>query len=115
VEIADGEAGELGDAQPGLGGEQDQRVVAASGPGGPVRGGEQRREFGLGEPGDQCLVVALGRDGQHPGDHLGVLGVAQRRVAEQRVDRREPGVAGPWAVAPVMFKMVQELTDQRRV
>ena len=40
---------------------------------------------------------ALGRDGQDPLDDGGVLGVAQRGVAEQRVDRGEPAVAGAHA------------------
>src|SRR5262249_10557650 len=87
VDVADGEPGELGNAQPGLGGEQDQRVVAPPGPGGAVRGGEQRGQLGLGEPGDQRLVIPLGRKGQDPRDYSGVLGVTQCGVAEQRVDR----------------------------
>ena len=42
-------------------------VVAPAGPGGRVRGGEQRVDLGLGEVGDQGAVEALGRDGQDPG------------------------------------------------
>ena len=45
----------------------------------------------------------------------GVLGVAQRGVAEQGVDRRQPGVAGAGAVAAVVFEVVEEGADQRRV
>jgi hypothetical protein len=83
VDVGVGQPGQFGDAQAGLCGEQDQRVVTAPGPGGSVRGGEQRGQFGFSEPGDQGFVVAFGRDGQDPGDGLGVLGVAQRCVAEQ--------------------------------
>jgi hypothetical protein len=36
VNVADGQAGEFGGPQPGLGGEQDPGVVAAAGAGGPV-------------------------------------------------------------------------------
>ena len=39
---AQGQAGQLGDPQPGLDGEQEQGVVAPPGPGGAVGGGEQR-------------------------------------------------------------------------
>ena len=39
VDIADSEPGQLGDPQPGLGGEYQQGVVAASVPGGAVGGG----------------------------------------------------------------------------
>jgi hypothetical protein len=82
VDVAAGESGELGDTQPGLGGEQDHGVVAPPGPGSGVGRGEERAKFGFGEPGDQRLVEPLGRDGQHPGDLPGVLGAPQRGVAE---------------------------------
>ena len=113
--VGEGEPGQLGDPQPGLGGEGDHRVVAAAGPGGGVGGGEQRAEFRFGEPGDQGLVESLGRDGQDPGDRLGVLGMLQGGVGEHGVDRGEPGVAGARAVAADLLEVVQERADQRRV
>ena len=67
------------------------------------------------EVGDQCPVEAFGRDRQHPGDGLGVFGVGQRGVAEQRVDRGQPGVAGADAVAALGLEMVEEAGDQRCV
>src|SRR5262249_9401341 len=39
-----------------------------------------------GEPGEQCALVALGRDGQDPLGDGGAFGVVQCGVAEQRVD-----------------------------
>ena len=45
----------------------------------------------------------------------GVFGVAQRGEPEQGVDRGEAGVAGADAVAAVVFQMVEERRDQRRV
>ena len=69
----------------------------------------------LGEVGDQGLVIALGRDRQHPLDVGGVLGMAQHGVLEQGADRGQPGVAGPDAVAAVVFQVVQERADHRRV
>ena len=42
VHVGAGEAGELGDPQPGLEGESEQGVIAAAHPTGPVRGGQQR-------------------------------------------------------------------------
>jgi hypothetical protein len=83
VHVADGQAGELGGAQPGLAGQHQQGVVAPPGPGGLVGRGEQRGDLLFGEVGDQGLVEALGRDRQHSLDEGGVLGVAQRGVAEQ--------------------------------
>ena len=115
VDVADREAGELGGAQPGLAGQHQQGLVAAAGPGGQVGGGQQGRDLVFGEVGDQGLVVALGRDRQDPLDVGGVLGVAQRRVLEQGVDRGQPGVAGPDAVAAVVLQVVQERPDRLRV
>ena len=42
------------------------------------------------------------------GDERGVLGVAQRGVAEQRADGGEARVAGPGTVVPLGFQVVQE-------
>ena len=92
--VAAGQADQLGGAQPGLDGEQDQRVVAAADPGRLVGGGEQRVDLGFGEERDERLVEALGRDRQDALDRGGVLGVPQRGVAEQRADRGQPRVAG---------------------
>ena len=115
VDIAAGQGGQLGGPQPGLDGEQDPGVVAAPGAGGPVGGGEQGFSFGAGEEGDDRLVAAFGRDRQHPGDVGGVLGMAQRREAEQGVDRGQPGVAAADGVAALMFEVVEERADHRRV
>lgn len=41
-----------------------------------------------------------------------MLGMAQRRPAEQRVDRCEPVVSGANAVSPDVFELVQEGTDE---
>ena len=76
LDVGGGELGELGDAQPGLDGSQEQGVVTPSEPGGGVWRGEQRVDLGVGEPGDHRSLAAVGRDGEHPLDHAGVFGVA---------------------------------------
>ena len=112
MHVGAGERGELGDPQPGLDGHREQGVIAATGPAGAVRGGQQR----LGLPGSQVghdgLVEAGGRDGQDPLDQCRVLGVAQGGVAEQRVDRGQPRVAGARAVVPVVAQVLQEGSDE---
>ena len=112
VHVAHGQAGELGGAEPGLAGQHQQGVVASPGPGAAVGRRQQRGDLFLGEVGDQGPVEAFGWDRQHPLDDRGVLRVAQRGVAEQRVNGRQPGVAGPDAVAAVGFQMVEERADQ---
>jgi hypothetical protein len=44
-----------------------------------------------------------------------VLGVFQGCVTEQRVDRRQSGVAGADAVAALEFQVIEEAGDQGRV
>ena len=115
VDVADAQAGELGDAHAGLDHEHQQRVVAAAEPGGRVGRGEQRLDLVEIEVGDGVALVALGRDRHHPRDRVGVLGMLERGETVERVDRPEPRVAGPGAVAPVLFEMGEERADQRRV
>jgi hypothetical protein len=113
--VGPGEGGEFGDPQSGLDGERQQRVIAPPGARGGVRCGEQRGGFGLGEVGDGLAVGPFGRDGHDALDDGCVVEVAQCREAEQRVDRGQPGVAGADAVAAVVFEVVEERADQRRV
>src|SRR5215208_6113358 len=47
VHVGAGEPDEFGDPQPGLDGEEQQRVVAAPGPGRWVAAGEERVDLGL--------------------------------------------------------------------
>lgn len=58
VDVGVREAEELGDPQPGLHGQQQQGVVASSGPGGRVAGAQQCLDFGFGEIADQRPVEA---------------------------------------------------------
>ena len=115
VRVLAGEAGELRYPQPGLDGEQEQGVVAAAVPGLPVGGGEQRVCFLRGEVADDGALAAPGRDGQDLADGGGVLRCPRGRVAEQGVDRGQPGVPGGAAVSPLFFQVLQELPDQGRV
>ena len=114
-DVLAGESGEFGDPQTGLDGQGEHGVVAPAGPGGLVAGRQQRVDLGFGEVGDQVAFGAFGRDGEHPLDGAGVLGMLQGEVAEQRVDRGQPVVAGGHAVVSVAFEVVQERGDQRRV
>ena len=67
-DVLAGEAGELGDPQPGLDGEREHGVVAPPGPAWSVAGGEQRVDLVVGEVGDEVALGSLGGDGQHPLD-----------------------------------------------
>ena len=62
-----------------------------------------------------CLSKPFGGDGEHPLDELGVFGVPQGRVGEQRPDRGQAQVAGSRPVVPVGFEMLQERADHLHV
>src|ERR1035441_8256776 len=78
------------------------------------RDGQQRVGLFAVEERDDGPVEALGRYDEHPADECGVLGVAERGELEQRVDRRQPGVPGPGAVAALMLEVIEERRDERR-
>jgi hypothetical protein len=78
---------------------------------GQVGGGQQGVGFAGFQEGHGGLVVALLRDREHLLDELGVFGVAQGGVAEQRPQCGEAGVAAARAVAPVRLEVVQERGD----
>jgi hypothetical protein len=90
-------------------------VVAAPDPRGSIRRREQRIDLAAVEVGDGGSAMACGGDLKDPGDAGGVLGVAQSGVAEQRVDRREPGVPGRGAVPALAVEVSEERADQRCV
>ena len=90
-------------------------MVAPSDPGVTVGRGEQRFDLWLVEVGDRRFLVSFGGDLEHAADVGGVLGVSGGGVLVERVDRRQPGVAGPDGVAAVCFEVVEERADQRRV
>ena len=96
VHVLAAQAGELGDAQPGLDREGQQRVVATADPAVAVRRGQERVDLLGGEVGDDRAVEAFGRDGEHAADQRGVLGVrnAAKRNIEWIAARRALRVRG---------------------
>jgi hypothetical protein len=114
-DVTDPQADQFGDPQPGLDRDQQQRVVATAVPAGGVRRGEQRFDLGGVEVVDGVSLVAFGRDREHPADRVQLLGVFERCELVERVDRRQAVVAGPWAVAAVLFEVGEERADQRCV
>src|ERR1019366_328064 len=111
LDILAGEPAQLGDPHSRLDGDGEQRVVAAATPAVPVRSGRQGVGLGALQERHDGPVEALGRDGEHPCDEGGVLGMAQGRKPEQRVDRRQARVAALSAVAPPALEVVQERAD----
>ena len=115
VDIAAAQADQFGGAKAGLHREGEQRRVAPPGPGHSSRGGEKGAQFRLGQEGHQPPIKALRRDRQNPFDDGGMVGMPKCRVLKPGTDRGKPGIAGAHAVFPVLFQMVEEGADQRRI
>ena len=115
LRVGAGEAEQLGDAQPGLDGGEQQRVVAPAGPCRSVRGVEQRLRLGRREERDGAFLGAFARDREHALGQRGVLGVPQRAVVKERVDRGEPDVAGAGGVPALLLEVLKKRADRRRV
>ena len=77
MDVAAAQPGQLGDPQPGLDRDQQQRVVATAYPPAGVWSREQRVDLLTVEEAHDSTVASFGWDGQHPSDQRGVLGVLQ--------------------------------------
>jgi hypothetical protein len=115
LDVGAGQPDYLGDAQAGLNGAEQQGVVPPAGPGRPVRTVQQRLGLVWVQERDGPSLAALGRDREHACDQSGVLGMPERAVLEERVDRPEPHVAGTGAVPTLGLQVIEERADHRRV
>ena len=68
-----------------------------------------------GEERDGAFLGAFARDREHALDQGGVLGVAQRAVVKEGVDRGEPDVAGAGGVRALLLEVLKKRADRRRV
>ena len=82
MEVAGTEGTELGDAQPCLQRQDEERVVTPAHSARTVWTGEQRVDLSRDEEVHERPLAPLGRDREDAADERGVLGVAERRVGE---------------------------------
>ena len=68
-----------------------------------------------GQERDGAFVGAFAWDREHALGQRGVLGVAQRAVVKEGVDRGEPDVAGAGAVLALLLEVLKKRADHRRV
>src|SRR5260370_42056393 len=90
-------------------------MVAPPGPGRAVGCTEQCIEFRFDQESDDPSVETLAWNGKHALDYGGMLGMSKRCVPEQRADGGKPRIAGARAICPLLFKMVEECTDERGI
>ena len=108
LRVGAGKLEQLGDSQPGLDGGEHQRVVAPAGPCCSVRGVEQRLRLDRREERDGVFLGAFAGDRKHALGEGGVLGVSQRAVVKEGVDRGEPDVAGAGGVPAFLLEVLQK-------
>jgi len=90
-------------------------MVAPSGPGRAVGCAEKRIEFRFDQESDDPPVETLAWNGKHAFDYGGMLGMSKRCVPEQRTDGGKSSIAGARTIVPLLLKMVEEGTDERRI
>jgi hypothetical protein len=98
-----------------LDGDEQQSVITPPGPRRAIGRREQGFDFRLGEEGHDRPLESLGQYCQHARDGGRVLGMAECRVAKQRVDSGKPSVAGAHTVSAIVLEMVQERANKRYV
>src|SRR2546425_5305876 len=115
MDVLNKKAGQLGQAQASLEGEQEQGVVTSTDQGGAVGSGQEGLDLGPVEEGDQGALEALERDGEDALDERGVFGVVEGCEVEEGVDGGETGIAGADGVASNGLEMSQKVADERGV
>jgi len=109
------QADKLRDPQTGLDGQQHQDPVSSTFPPGRIRSGDEGLDLRWSQERHDPPVKPLRWDGQDALDQQRVLGMAQGRIGEQRADRCQSYVAGPDTVVSLLFQVIQERRDHRRV
>jgi len=95
--------------------EREKGVVASAEFRGLIWRREHRFDLGPGEERDQLLLGAFVRNCENTLDERRATGLAQRGVAEERMNRSEPRVSSPDAIPALLLQIRKEPCDERRV
>jgi len=109
------QADQLGEAQAGLGREQQQGVVAAAEPRRPVGRGKDRFDLDAREEMHFTLIVSLARYREHALDEGTVSRLFEGYKPEEEADGSQAQVACRDAGAALRLEIGQERADERRV
>jgi hypothetical protein len=110
--IATATGAEFGVAQTGLRRHEQHGPIAATYPGGRIRGGDERGSFLIGQEFDRRTRVALVWDRQYLLALERVCRLRVRDESKERADGGEPNVAGLRAAGPYLLKMIEECADE---
>jgi hypothetical protein len=106
---------QLGNPQSRLDGHDQEGSVPTADPSGGVWGGDQRIDLLAMEKLDQPALMAFVRHGEHALAEQRMGGLLQGDILKERMDCSQAGIAGARAVAPFLFKMIEELPDEGRI
>ena len=87
---------------------QQEGMISSPIPGVAVRHRKKGFDLGSSEEVDQSSGVPFAWNGQHPLDESGVLRCLQSGVAEERMNRSEPQIAGARAIRTGGFQVIQK-------
>jgi hypothetical protein len=87
---------------------QQEGMISSPNPGVAVHHRKKGFDLGSSEEIDQSSGVPFAWNGQHPLDESGVLRCLQSGIAEERMDRSEPQIAGARAIRTCGFQMIQK-------
>ena len=93
----------------------EHRAVAQAVPGGRVRRMQDRLHFLDRQMPDQPRLRPFGWDGEDALNLLDRGGLTEFHEVHERLDRRQPDVAGARAIGAVRLEMIQKADDQGRV
>jgi hypothetical protein len=109
------QGGDFGDPRAAVIHGQQEGVIAAAHPVGPVRCCQQDLHFFPREIADQLFVFPLERDGQHTGRDGDTLGLSQDHEPKEGAQGRQPNVARAHRIAAVVLQVVQKPQHQRGI
>ena len=107
--------GDLRQAQPGLDGQEHERVVAPTRQGAQVRGAQEGIDLLTREKPDLRLAAALAGNGQHSLNLCRVVWHLEGRVPKERANGSQAQVAAAGTDAATVLQVLQERGDQRGI
>jgi hypothetical protein len=106
------EGSQLGDAQPGLEADEEERVVAASDPSGDVWGAEKGIDLTVFKELHDPTLEALARNREDALAEERVGWICEGNEAEEGMNRREAGIATAGGVTALALEVIEELAEE---
>src|SRR6266498_3463323 len=103
---------QLGDAQARLDGNQEERAISPSDPGGVVRAVQNCLDFLVVKERHDAALESFARDSEDALAEERMRRIREGDVSEEGMERRESCVAAASGIAAVLLEMVEELAEE---